>query len=29
MDQLAKIRRNHLEERLKISKIAKFKSYMS
>ena len=26
MDQLGKIRRHHLEERLKISKIAKFKS---
>ena len=29
MDQLGKIRRNHFEERLKISKTAKFKSYTS
>ena len=27
MDQLRKIRRHHLKERLKISKIAKIKSY--
>ena len=29
MDQLRKIRRHHLKERLKISKIAKIKSYTS